>query len=138
MDISYLTAQCSNTRKEQNQIPKVANNSTNQPRRTCTRSISVPEIQPHLFELSQLDNTPSTATMSSTTTQTTTDSKSKPGQTDFFWSYTEEPHRTRRQAIIKAHPEVCIPQSSLFALCLSYSILTQHLTRSRNYAVLNP
>ncbi|KAI9787470.1 MAG: hypothetical protein M1835_002669 [Candelina submexicana] len=28
------------------------------------------------------------------------------GQVDFFWSYTEEPHRTRRQAIIKAHPEV--------------------------------
>ena len=27
-------------------------------------------------------------------------------QNDFFWSYTEEPHRTRRQAIIKAHPEV--------------------------------
>ena len=25
---------------------------------------------------------------------------------NFFWSYTEEPHRTRRQAIIKAHPEV--------------------------------
>ncbi|KAL8731324.1 MAG: hypothetical protein Q9166_003548 [cf. Caloplaca sp. 2 TL-2023] len=24
----------------------------------------------------------------------------------FFWSYTEEPHRTRRRAIIKAHPEV--------------------------------
>ncbi|MCJ1388793.1 hypothetical protein MMC18_001643 [Xylographa bjoerkii] len=24
----------------------------------------------------------------------------------FFWAYTEEPHRTRRQAIIKAHPEV--------------------------------
>ncbi|KAL8704093.1 MAG: hypothetical protein Q9201_002754 [Fulgogasparrea decipioides] len=24
----------------------------------------------------------------------------------FFWSYTEEPHRTRRQAIIKSHPEV--------------------------------
>lgn len=37
-----------------------------------------------------------------------------PGQTvdpveashDFFWTYTEEPHRTRRIAIIKAHPEV--------------------------------
>lgn len=32
----------------------------------------------------------------------------------FFWSYTEEPHRTRRQAIIKAHPEVtklCGPES---------------------------
>jgi len=27
---------------------------------------------------------------------------------DFFWTYTEEPHRTRRLAIIKAHPEVCV------------------------------
>jgi hypothetical protein len=27
-------------------------------------------------------------------------------ENDFFWTYTEEPHRTRRQAIIKAHPEV--------------------------------
>lgn len=27
-------------------------------------------------------------------------------QDDFFWTYTEEPHKTRRQAIIKAHPEV--------------------------------
>jgi sphingolipid delta-4 desaturase len=26
-------------------------------------------------------------------------------QHDFFWTYTEEPHRTRRLAIIKAHPE---------------------------------
>ncbi len=25
---------------------------------------------------------------------------------DFFWTYTEEPHRTRRNAIIQAHPEV--------------------------------
>jgi sphingolipid 4-desaturase/C4-monooxygenase len=24
----------------------------------------------------------------------------------FFWTYTEEPHRTRRQAIIKVHPDV--------------------------------
>ncbi|EEH43341.1 uncharacterized protein PADG_08266 [Paracoccidioides brasiliensis Pb18] len=24
----------------------------------------------------------------------------------FFWTYTEEPHRSRRQAIIKAHPEI--------------------------------
>lgn len=28
---------------------------------------------------------------------------------DFFWTYTEEPHRTRRMAIIKAHPEVLQP-----------------------------
>jgi len=30
-----------------------------------------------------------------------------PKEHDFFWTYTEEPHRTRRMAIIKAHPEVC-------------------------------
>ncbi|KAI9829772.1 MAG: D-serine ammonia-lyase dsd1 [Sarea resinae] len=28
------------------------------------------------------------------------------GSDRFFWTYTEEPHRTRRQAIIKAYPEV--------------------------------
>jgi sphingolipid 4-desaturase/C4-monooxygenase len=28
------------------------------------------------------------------------------GAADFLWTYTEEPHRSRRQAIIKAHPEV--------------------------------
>lgn len=28
------------------------------------------------------------------------------GDDQFFWAYTEEPHRTRRQAIIKKHPEV--------------------------------
>lgn len=31
---------------------------------------------------------------------------------DFFWTYTEEPHRTRRMAIIKAHPEVPFPLPS--------------------------
>ncbi|KAL0942818.1 dihydroceramide delta(4)-desaturase [Colletotrichum truncatum] len=34
------------------------------------------------------------------------DSTSAPKERDFFWTYTEEPHRTRRLAIIKAHPEV--------------------------------
>lgn len=33
----------------------------------------------------------------------------------FFWTYTEEPHRSRRQAIIKAHPEVCIYFSVAFS-----------------------
>ncbi|KAL8660494.1 MAG: hypothetical protein Q9202_006489 [Teloschistes flavicans] len=32
--------------------------------------------------------------------------QSQSASDQFFWSYTEEPHRTRRQAIIKAHPEV--------------------------------
>lgn len=30
----------------------------------------------------------------------------------FFWTYTEEPHRSRRMAIIKAHPEVKAPSPS--------------------------
>lgn len=30
------------------------------------------------------------------------------GDDHFFWSYTEEPHKSRRQAIIKAHPEVSL------------------------------
>jgi sphingolipid delta-4 desaturase len=34
-------------------------------------------------------------------------SKETQSETDkFFWTYTEEPHRSRRYAIIKAHPEV--------------------------------
>lgn len=28
----------------------------------------------------------------------------------FFWTYTEEPHMSRRRAIIKAHPEVRLLQ----------------------------
>lgn len=38
-----------------------------------------------------------------------------PDRQDFFWSYTEEPHATRRKAIIQAHPEVlklCGPEPS--------------------------
>ncbi len=35
-----------------------------------------------------------------------TDPSRAGGNADFFWTYTEEPHRSRRQAIIKAHPEV--------------------------------
>lgn len=35
-----------------------------------------------------------------------------PQQQDFFRTYTEEPHRTRRMAIIKAHPEVSLLEAS--------------------------
>ncbi|KAI7327001.1 dihydroceramide delta(4)-desaturase [Hortaea werneckii] len=40
----------------------------------------------------------------------------------FFWTYTEEPHKTRRQAIIKAHPEVlklCGPEPLTIPLVLA-------------------
>ncbi|KFY22714.1 hypothetical protein V493_06376 [Pseudogymnoascus sp. VKM F-4281 (FW-2241)] len=33
----------------------------------------------------------------------------------FFWTYTEEPHRTRRMAIIKAHPEVRLVNCSFLS-----------------------
>jgi sphingolipid delta-4 desaturase len=55
----------------------------------------------------------SSSVSTSTVTQpqrTAAGSKAAPTdkQDDFFWTYTEEPHATRRQAIIKAHPEVHI------------------------------
>ncbi|KAF2742476.1 sphingolipid delta4-desaturase [Sporormia fimetaria CBS 119925] len=53
----------------------------------------------------------------------------------FFWTYTEEPHRTRRQAIIKAHPEVtklCGPEpltKYLVAAVVSLQVLCAYLLR---------
>ncbi|MCJ1380531.1 hypothetical protein MMC17_003639 [Xylographa soralifera] len=54
----------------------------------------------------------------------------------FFWAYTEEPHRTRRQAIIKAHPEVtklCGPEPltkycvlGVIALQLACAVALRH------------
>ena len=32
--------------------------------------------------------------------------QASPDYDRFFWTYTEEPHKSRRHAIIKAHPEV--------------------------------
>lgn len=65
----------------------------------------------------------STVTTSKKASNGTTTLETKPeGKTDasplshkeqeFFWTYTEEPHRTRRMAIIKAHPEVLFPSKS--------------------------
>jgi sphingolipid delta-4 desaturase len=48
----------------------------------------------------------------------------------FFWTYTEEPHRSRRQAIIKAHPEVGVlfsKQHNNLANCLSKFLGNQAL-----------
>ena len=44
--------------------------------------------------------------MTLTASLTSTHAQVKADNNDFFWTYTEEPHRSRRQAIIKAHPEV--------------------------------
>lgn len=57
--------------------------------------------------------------MAASTSATITQRKPLPKKTptegndekDFFWTYTEEPHRTRRIAIIKAHPEAYHPLS---------------------------
>ncbi|KAI0024182.1 sphingolipid delta4-desaturase [Xylariomycetidae sp. FL0641] len=55
---------------------------------------------------------------------------------DFFWTYTEEPHRTRRLQIIKAHPEVtklCGPEpltKYVVLLVVSVQIFCAYLLRN--------
>ena len=39
---------------------------------------------------------------------------------DFLWLMTEEPHRTRRMAIMKAHPEVSVDKSATSSFPLIY------------------
>ncbi|KAK3358875.1 fatty acid desaturase-domain-containing protein [Lasiosphaeria hispida] len=58
---------------------------------------------------------------------------------DFFWTYTEEPHRTRRLAIIKAHPEVTKlcgyePWTKyVVAGVVSLQIILAHLLRNTSF-----
>ncbi|KAI1113020.1 fatty acid desaturase-domain-containing protein [Nemania sp. NC0429] len=58
---------------------------------------------------------------------------------DFFWTYTEEPHRTRRLEIIKAHPEVtklCGPEpltKYVVLLVVSVQIACAYLVRDRPF-----
>ncbi|KAF2863949.1 sphingolipid delta4-desaturase [Piedraia hortae CBS 480.64] len=56
----------------------------------------------------------------------------------FFWTYTEEPHMTRRKAIIKAHPEVlklCGPEPLTIPLVLAVVLLQVYCAYSlRNTA----
>lgn len=52
----------------------------------------------------------------------TSSAKSEDGADRFFWTYTEEPHRTRRHEIIKAHPEVlklCGPEPLTIPLVIA-------------------
>ncbi|KAI9710211.1 MAG: hypothetical protein M1812_007483 [Candelaria pacifica] len=64
------------------------------------------------------------------------DPRDSVGQGDFFWSYTEEPHRTRRQAIIKAHPEItklCGPEpltKYLVVTVVLFQIASAYLLRN--------
>jgi sphingolipid delta-4 desaturase len=62
-------------------------------------------------------------------------SKAEDDHDHFFWTYTEEPHRTRRQAIIKAHPEVtklCGPEpltKYVVAFVVGLQVLCAYLLR---------
>ncbi|KAI1269993.1 fatty acid desaturase-domain-containing protein [Xylariaceae sp. FL1019] len=59
---------------------------------------------------------------------------------DFFWTYTEEPHRTRRLEIIKAHPEVtklCGPEpltKYVVALVVSIQLLAAYSVRNTPFS----
>ncbi|KAI0420664.1 fatty acid desaturase-domain-containing protein [Xylaria grammica] len=61
---------------------------------------------------------------------------------DFFWTYTEEPHRTRRLEIIKAHPEVtklCGPEpltKYVVLVVVSIQVFSAYLLR--NTAFFSP
>ncbi|KAI1250573.1 hypothetical protein MGN70_007630 [Eutypa lata] len=61
---------------------------------------------------------------------------------DFFWTYTEEPHRTRRLAIIKAHPEVtklCGPEPlTKYVVLLVVSIQIACAYTLRNTSFFSP
>ncbi|KAI1344783.1 sphingolipid delta-4 desaturase like protein [Xylariaceae sp. FL0016] len=58
---------------------------------------------------------------------------------DFFWTYTEEPHRTRRLQIIRAHPEVtklCGPEpltKYVVVLVVSLQIYCAYLLRNASF-----
>ncbi|KAI0405991.1 fatty acid desaturase-domain-containing protein [Xylaria palmicola] len=61
---------------------------------------------------------------------------------DFFWTYTEEPHRTRRLEIIKAHPEVtklCGPEpltKYVVLLVVSIQVACAYLVRDTPFLSL--
>jgi len=60
----------------------------------------------------------------------------KSDEDKFFWTYTEEPHRTRRHAIVKAHPEItklCGPEpltKYLVIVVVSLQVLCAHILRN--------
>ncbi|KAI9708065.1 MAG: hypothetical protein M1820_004269 [Bogoriella megaspora] len=93
-----------------------------------------------------------TATTPIAETQLRSSSPTKPEDVDttsaesedydrFFWTYTEEPHRTRRQAIIKAHPEVtklCGPEPlTKYLVLLVVALQTTLAILLRNTPILS-
>jgi sphingolipid 4-desaturase/C4-monooxygenase len=78
---------------------------------------------------------PSTTSSTTTTAHPPKDAFENAGHAQFFWTYTEEPHRSRRQAIIKAHPEVtklCGPEpltKYLVLAVVSLQVLCAYLLR---------
>ncbi|KAK4158567.1 dihydroceramide delta(4)-desaturase [Chaetomidium leptoderma] len=94
-----------------------------------------PEILKEIDEI--LNNKPPTVTMSYAPAAEA--ELEDPKYRDFFWTYTEEPHRTRRLAIIKAHPEVtklCGPEpltKFVVAGVVALQLLLAHLLRNTSF-----
>ena len=91
--------------------------------RSCTSKLPKLALTLHLSSITDFKAILA-AVMGSSTTTVTSHASAEPKQQDrtshdFFWTYTEEPHRTRRQAIIRAHPEVTSTQLMSLALLLT-------------------
>lgn len=104
-------------------------------------SVSVATSMPTLRISSSRTQEASTTTTTAPPTQTEPSSariqppESAMADDRFFWTYTEEPHRSRRQAIIKAHPEVRNPdQPATILNSPPANASLNWICRSQNYA----
>ena len=89
-------------------------------------------------------STTATTLSAASTTRRRKDQTSKQDSSNpdhFLWTYTEEPHRTRRQAIIKAHPEItklCGPEPlTKYLVCLVVGLQTLVAYLLRDQPVLS-
>jgi len=72
----------------------------------ATRStLANPKYSPSADSTTSLSSLPSTETETESVEEQ--EKKYDDPYPDFLWMTTEEPHRSRRMAILKAHPEVC-------------------------------
>ena len=72
----------------------------------ATRSTQAnPKYSPSADSTTSISSLPSTGTETESVEEQ--EKKYDDPYPDFLWMTTEEPHRSRRMAILKAHPEVC-------------------------------